>query len=309
MVDDVAAHRREQAAVLAVVEAFEGSWHQAADVIESAGGALALLEGSRAGLEEDEARAADAVAPRVEGLAIQRWVEYLDEWLASAGDLTLLTVSDAAYPTNLRAIYNRPPFLFVKGELRPEDQRSIAVVGSRKASSRGLAVAARIASDLAEAGVTVISGLARGVDTAAHTAALEAGGRTVAVMGTGIEKVYPAENKDLAGRICGAGALVSQFWPTAPPRSTNFPIRNVVTSGMAVGTLVVEAKATSGAKMQARLALEHGKRLFLVQSLVMQEDWAKRYAERPGTTVVASTDDIIRVLVELARPAEQLTLM
>lgn len=309
MADATDSHRREQAAVLAVVESFTGSWHVAADLIESAGGALALLEGSRGVLDEDESQAADSLTPRVTEAAIARWVEWLDTHLTPDADVAMLTVSDAEYPTNLRAIYNRPPFLFVKGELRPGDQQSIAVVGTRKASERGLAVAGKIAADLAEAGVTVISGMARGVDTAAHTAALDAGGRTVAVMGTGIEKVYPAENKPLAGRITEAGALVSQFWPTAPPRSTNFPIRNVVTSGLAVGTLVVEASATSGAKMQARLALEHGKRLFLVRSLVMQEDWAKSYAKRPGTTVVSSTDDIIRVLVEFARPAEQLSLM
>jgi DNA processing protein len=166
-----------------------------------------------------------------------------------------------------------------------------------------------LATELAAQKVTVLSGLARGIDAAAHGSTIDAGGRTVAVMGTGIRKVYPKENEPLAERIVASGgALVSQFWPDAPPTKVSFPMRNVVTSGMAIGTVVIEASATSGAKMQARLALEHGKRLFLVEDLVMHEPWAKRYAERPGTTVVHSVSDILDVLAEMVRPAEQLTL-
>jgi DNA processing protein len=156
--------------------------------------------------------------------------------------------------------------------------------------------------------VTVLSGLARGIDATAHQAALDAGGRTVAVMGTGIDRIYPAEHQSLAEDIVRSGALVSQFWPDAPPTKVSFPLRNVVMSGMAIGTVVVEASETSGARMQARLALEHGKRLFLVGSLVMHEDWAKRYAARPGTMAVDSVEDILDVLVAMGRPAKQLTL-
>ncbi len=165
-----------------------------------------------------------------------------------------------------------------------------------------------MAEDLAHNDVTVLSGLARGIDGAAHRAVLDAGGRTVAVMGTGIDRMYPAEHQQLADDILQSGALVSQFWPHAPPTKVSFPMRNVVMSGMAIGTVVIEASATSGARMQARLALEHGKRLFLVKSLVLHEDWAKRYAERPGTMVVDSVEDILEVLVSMARPAKQLTL-
>ena len=129
-------------------------------------------------------------------------------------------------------------------------------------------------------------------------------------MGTGIQRVYPAENRELAARIVEAGgALVSQFWPDAPPTRYSFPMRNVVMSGMAVGTVVVEASSTSGAKMQARLALDHGKRLFLVESLVMHEKWARDYAERPGATVVKSVDDVLVALEsELRSGVSQLTL-
>jgi DNA processing protein len=115
-------------------------------------------------------------------------------------------------------------------------------------------------------------------------------------MGTGIDRVYPKENVELAALIPTHGVLVSQFWPGAPPRAENFPLRNAVSSGIAMGTVVVEAHGRSGARMQARLALEHGKRLFLVKPLVLQEEWAQRYAERPGATVVESVDDVLTVL-------------
>src|SRR5690606_11165068 len=160
------------------------------------------------------------------------------------------------------AIYNPPPFLFVRGSLSAADERSIAIVGTRRASAAGLEQARWLASSLAKEGVTVLSGLARGIDTAAHRAALDGGGRTVAGMGTGINRRYPAENSELADEIERQGALVSQFWPDAPPTRKSFPMRNVVMSGMALGTVVVEASSTSGAKMQARLALEHGKLVF-----------------------------------------------
>jgi DNA processing protein len=146
----------------------------------------------------------------------------------------------------------------------------------------------------------------RGIDSAAHEAALEAGGRTLAVFGSGINRIYPPENKDLARRILESGAHVSQFWPDASPTRATFPMRNVVTSGLALGTVVIEAHGHSGASMQARLRLDHGKRLFLLRSLVMQEAWAQRYAARPGVVVVDSVDDIVTILDELLNPPVQL---
>jgi DNA processing protein len=216
---------------------------------------------------------------------------------------------DSDYPSNLRHVFNRPPFLFVKGSLLPEDDRAVAVVGTRKASKPALGRAKQLASQLVEHGITVLSGLAAGIDSAAHEAALDARGRTVAVLGTGIETIYPAKNSKLADRILAeGGALVSQFWPDAPPTRFSFPMRNVVMSGMATGTAVIEANSISGAKMQARLALQHGKRLFLMKDLVMQEEWAQRYAKDPGATVVSSVEDIIEVVGRVIKPPTQLTL-
>ncbi|HXP56475.1 MAG TPA: DNA-processing protein DprA [Streptosporangiaceae bacterium] len=213
----------------------------------------------------------------------------------------LVTVLDEGYPANLRLISNRPPFLFYRGTLAGVDARSVAVVGTRDASEAGLGRAAEVAGRLAEQHVTVVSGLARGIDTAAHRAALERGGRTIAVLGTGITGCYPPENRELAGQITGAGALVSQFWPTQGPHRDSFPRRNVVTSGLSQGTVVIEASHTSGAKMQARLALEHGKRVFLLEALVDGQDWARKYVGRPGAITIGGADE---VLPHLASPEQ-----
>jgi DNA processing protein len=213
----------------------------------------------------------------------------------------LVTVLDAEYPANLRLIPNLPPFLFYRGEVTDADVRSVAVVGTREASDAGIRRAHRMSELLAERQVTVISGLARGIDSAAHRAALDAGGRTIAVLGTGITKHYPAENKDLAEEIVGQGALVSQFWPTRSPGRDTFPRRNVVTSGLSQGTVVIEASATSGAKMQARLALEHGKKVFLVKSLVTEQTWARNYVASRGAIEVGDVDEVIRYLASPER--------
>ncbi|HUZ19333.1 MAG TPA: DNA-processing protein DprA [Acidimicrobiales bacterium] len=240
----------------------------------------------------------------------------VDAEVEAAGTVgaTLVTVLDPGYPANLRLVPNLPPFLFVRGELRDEDVRSVAVVGTREASEAGLRRAQRMSQMLAERGVTVISGLAKGIDAAAHRAALDAGGRTIAVFGTGITKCYPSENRGLAEEITGRGALVSQFWPTRSPGKDTFPRRNVVTSGLSQGTVVIEASRTSGAKMQARLALEHGKKVFLVKSLVTDQQWAKDYVAKRGAIEVADVDEVIRHLAapERVRQAgeqrQQLTL-
>jgi DNA processing protein len=214
----------------------------------------------------------------------------------------LTTVLDADYPTNLRLVPNLPPFLFYRGELRADDALSVAVVGTRTASLAGLDRAGRLARQLVDRGVTVTSGLARGIDTAAHTAALKASGRTVAVVGTGITGCYPAENRDLAEAIVDHGALVSQFWPSAGPARWTFPRRNVVMSGITQGTAVIEASGTSGAKMQARIAAEHGKQVFLLASLVAGQEWARRMVGRGQATLVETVDDVLDRLA----PAERI---
>ncbi len=216
--------------------------------------------------------------------------------------LDVRTVLDDTYPPNLLSIHNRPPWLFFQGAWDSvRDSRAVAVVGTRQATDEGIRRAHRLSRELVEAGFSVFSGMARGIDTAAHIAALQAGGRTVAVMGTGIHVRYPRENARLADSIVAAGSsLVSQFLPAQPPTKWTFPARNVVMSGLALATAVVEAGETSGAKMQAEAALLHGRSVFLPSSLVAAHGWARRLVEtgiRDSRAVeVGSTDDIVKRL-------------
>lgn len=297
----------EQAGVLALVKSTEGEWYRTAALIEEAGSAVRLIRREWSTLEtapDDHVKALVARVTQDDLAAARALIEEQQD-----RGIRLATVLDDTYPANLSAIYNRPPFIWLRGDIVSADRRSIAIVGTRRASEQGLEYGRWFGQELAKREVTVLSGLARGIDTAAHTAALDAGGRTVAVLGHGLSRpVYPPENGSLADRIATQGALVSQFWPDAPPTRYSFPMRNVVMSGMAVGTVVVEASETSGAKMQGRLCLEHGKRLFLLESLVAREAWAQAYAERPGATIVTDVEDIIEVLAELAAEPEQLAL-
>lgn len=201
--------------------------------------------------------------------------QQLDAAAAVGAELT--TVLDEDYPANLRLVPDAPPFLFHRGALQPQDARSIAVVGTRRATPVGLARARKMARGLSDAGVVVVSGLARGIDTAAHTATVERGHRTVAVIGNGIAtRTYPPENAALAERIiAGGGAVISQFWPTDPPDRWRFPARNITMSGFTQGSVVVEASSTSGAKMQAQSARRHAKTVFLLRSLAAEQPWAR----------------------------------
>jgi DNA processing protein len=298
----------EQAALLALVQrADKWKWHDIATLVEEMGGASNVLKLAWTGVESFKKQDVEQLSSRVQTEDVEKAAEVIAS--QSENGVVLLTVMEPEYPTNLRNIFNRPPFLFIRGQLLPEDNRSVAVVGTRDASERGVAEARSLARQLVDNGVTVLSGLAKGIDTAAHTATIEAGGRTVAVMGTGIEISYPKENAQLAERILeSGGALVSQFWPSAPPTQYSFPMRNVVMSGLAIGTAVIEANSQSGAKMQARLALEHGKRLFLLESLVAKEEWARDYSERSGAMVVSSVDDIVSAVTASIELPKQLAL-
>lgn len=219
------------------------------------------------------------------------------EWLDQGKDIR--SVLDLNYPPALRAIFNRPPLLFVEGHWdEGRDSWSVAIVGTRKATLEGLRRATRLSRELTSAGFSVFSGLAAGIDTAAHTEALQRGGRTCAVMGTGINRRYPAQNAGLATQIVEAGGcLISQFFPSQPGAQWTFPNRNIVMSGLTLATVVVEASETSGARMQARVALQHGRTVFLLRSLVEQHAWARKYVTEGayGThaIMISSTQEIL----------------
>lgn len=219
----------------------------------------------------------------------ERW-ERLGEKLCC--DIT--TVLDTAYPAALGSLAGRPPFLFVQGRLLPADERAVAVVGAREASAEGEQAARRVAEALAGAGFTVVSGLATGIDTCAHAAALAAGGRTIAVLGCGLGRLAPGPGV-LAREVAASGAVVSQFWPEQRPAAWTFPLRNEVTSGLSAATVVVEASARSGARLQARLAAAQGRRVVLLATLARREPWAAELAAM-GATVVAGPGELLEAL-------------
>jgi len=176
---------------------------------------------------------------------------------------TIMTCQDPRFPRRLLFIYDFPFLLYVQGELRPDDI-NIAMVGSRMASAYGKFTTERLSRELSLHGVTVVSGMARGIDTAAHRGALSVKGRTIAVLGSGIDVIYPPENEGLARKIAQSGAVVSEFPLGTPPNATNFPARNRIISGMSLGVVVVEATEKSGSLITARIALEQGREVFAV---------------------------------------------
>jgi DNA processing protein len=207
----------------------------------------------------------------------------------------LVTILDPGYPTRLRGIHQAPPVLFARGSM-VQDEPAVSVVGSRKTSERGLVIAAAVARELVSRRITVISGLAAGIDTTAHRAALAAGGRTVAVIGTGINKVYPAENRDLQEEIATRGLVLSQFLPDAPPQKHHFPMRNATMSGYGLATVVVEAGEHSGARGQARIAVEHGRPVILTDAVVERNEWARSLLGRPGVHTASSLAEVLAVV-------------
>jgi DNA processing protein len=287
------ADRTEAAALIALLRLGRLPWAQYADLVEEAGSAAAVLE------REHAAEPAALFDDEGSALPLEQIAAEIDAWEAEG--MRFHTVLDRGYPDNLRGVHDRPPFVFVAGALVPADGRAIAVVGSRVASQHGIWAARAIAEHLVDQRYTVVSGLAAGIDNAAHTAALARGGRTVAVIGTGLRRCYPPQHADLQRRIATDCAVISQFWPGAPPSRRSFPMRNAVMSGLSLATVVVEASLTSGSRIQARLALEHGRPVFLLESLLAHE-WARAFAARPGARVIRSPDEITTVVERLTSP-------
>jgi DNA processing protein len=246
--------------------------------------AVAALEG--AGLRRDVAREITRFA---------RWVD-VDREISRVRALgaDLLCLDDAGYPKALRFTADSPPVLHVRGRVETVDTEAIAVVGSRAASPYGLAVAERLARELAGRGITVVSGLAIGIDGAAHRGALRDGGRTIAVLGCGIDQVYPLRHRRLAAEIAARGALVSELPIGTPPLGPNFPRRNRIVSGLALGVVVVEASERSGSLITARLALEQGREVFAVPGEAgLERTRGTHRLIRQGARLVESAADVI----------------
>lgn len=257
----------EHAALLTLLRGRRRQWGHVADEVEETGSALRVLE---ADTNADQGDLFEGFSDGISG-ALDAARETLLGW--DAQGVRVVTLLDADYPAQLLTVHQRPPFLFFRGRMSPDDAVGVAVVGTRSASAEGLRRAEEIAAGLARRG-------------------------RVAVIGTGLLKSYPRENAPLQEKLAREQLVLSQFWPESPPTKTSFLMRNGVMSGYAAATVVVEAPEKSGARTQARLALEHGRPVFLLDT-VMVHEWAQEYAQRPGVTVVSSVEEVLSLLDNL----------
>ena len=261
------------------------AWQAPADALQAAGLSLRLAERViqiRAGVNLDKILAQIAA----QGIGIITW-------------------EDELYPPRLKEIDQPPPVLYVRGNLTTDDTWAVAVVGTRRVSAYGRQVTEELAAFLAVNGVTVVSGLARGVDAIAHQSALKNGGRTIAVLGCGVDRIYPPEHKPLAEKVIANGALVSDYAPGTPPDASNFPPRNRIISGLAMATVVVEAGETSGALITAQFAVDQGREVFAVPGNILapQSKGTNRLIAQ-GAHPMLSARDLLDVL-NLGRVTEQ----
>jgi DNA processing protein len=211
--------------------------------------------------------------------------------------VTLVALPDPRYPPNLREIFDPPVVLFTRGRIELLGSVMLGVVGTRRPTPYGTAVAERLTADLARAGLTIVSGMARGIDTSAHRGALSVGGDTVAVLGCGVDLVYPSENRKLAAELEQKGLIVSEFPMGAPAYPQNFPIRNRIISGMSAGVLVVEGAQYSGSAITARLALDQGRELYAVPGNVTSKmSWGPNLLIKQGAKLVQEWNDVVAEL-------------
>ena len=243
----------------------------------------------RAGLDSRVVRAVTAERTK---LSLEAEMEKLERY-----GVKVLRYHDPEYPSRLKEIYDYPPILYVRGSLLPEDEWCLAVVGTRRATVYGRQVAEELVADLARSKITIVSGLARGIDSVAHQSALEVGGRSIAVFGCGLDMVYPRENASLARKIREQGALVSEYPLGTKPRAENFPRRNRIMSGLSLGVLVIEADKTSGAMISVRLALEQNRGVFVIPgSILSPQSSGTNYLIQEGAKLVQDYTDILEEL-------------
>ncbi len=257
-----------------------------------------------------EARPGDLLS--VEGIGINRMknIKEFSLWeevekqvrVIEQKEIKAVCLDEADYPEMLREIEDAPIVLYVKGDIETQDRYAIAVVGSRRMTDYGASVADDISGELASMGFTVVSGMARGIDTLAHRAALKAGGRTFAVLGSGIDIPYPPENKALMDRIAGSGCVITEFPPGTSPDKENFPRRNRIISGLSLGVLVVEATSESGALITARYATDQGREVFAVPgNVVSPGSEGTNELIRRGAVLTRKAEDIVKELAPVLK--------
>ena len=267
------------------VRALVGHFRSAAAARAASVPALCQVEGIEKTLAEN-IRHADNVA----------WAQQQIE-LSERHQCHLVTFWDSEFPTLLKKIYDPPVLLFVKGDLRAADESAMAVVGTRAPTEYGKLVAEKLTAALCGRRLTIVSGLARGIDTVAHQTALKSGGRTLAVLGAGLDNIYPPENRRLAQEIASHGVLISEYFFGTKPDAVNFPRRNRLISGLSYGTLVIEAGETSGALITAQAALEQGREVFAVPGSVFSpKSLGPHRLIQDGAKLVLGIDDIMAEL-------------
>jgi DNA processing protein len=261
------------------------AWQAPADALKSAG---------------LSAKLAERVIQVRSGVDLDTYLEKVNKQ-----GIEILTWDDPRYPPRLKEIEQPPPVIYLRGTLKSEDTWAVAVVGTRRVSTYGRQVAEEVGSFLAANGVTVVSGLARGVDAIAHQAAIKAGGRTIAVLGCGVDRIYPPEHAPLAGKIMANGAILSDYALGTPPDASNFPPRNRIISGLSMATVVVEAGETSGALITAQFAIDQGREVFAVPGniLALQSKGTNKLISQ-GARPLLSARDLLDVL-DLTRVTEQ----
>lgn len=235
---------------------------------------------------------ASNIKKKADGKLAEKQLELMEK-----NQVQLLTFKDETYPENLKSIYDPPPFLFIKGETGEQDKNAIAIVGCRAASQYGKQIAEKIGRELAKRGITIISGLAWGIDSIGHLAALEENSRTLAVFGSGLDVIYPSENRKLAERIIRNGAILSEFPLGTKPERQNFPKRNRLISGLSLGVVIIEAGPKSGALLTARHALDQNREVFAVPGNVgAKTSEGTNRLIKEGAKLVTTVEDILEEL-------------
>ena len=263
-------------------------------LIEHFGDAASAWQGDVAELRS--AGLSSKVAERLTELRSTLDLDKLCERILAQG-IQIVTWQDERYPARLKEIEQPPPVLYVRGELLPEDDFAVAVVGTRKITPYGRQVTEELATFLASNGITIISGLARGVDALAHSSALRAGGRTLAVLGSGVDRIYPTENRALAAQIIERGAIMSDYPVGTAPEATNFPPRNRIISGLSLAVVVIEAGDTSGALITAEFAAEQGREVFAVPgSVLAPQSKGTNKLIRDGAQPLLTPQDLLQAL-------------
>ena len=247
----------------------------------------------------------EKVAREIQNGPLEKGVERELSLLGKVGG-KIVTLKDDDYPKRLRDIYDPPALLYVRGELRRVDELAIAIVGSRKTSPYGRWITEKIGQDLARHGVTVVSGMARGIDSVAHMGALQGGGRTIAVLGCGVDVIYPSENRNLFTQIIEHGAVLSEFPMGSPPEGGHFPRRNRIISGLSMGVVIVEAGSKSGSLITANYALEQGREVFAIPGNVgAQGSRGTNQLIKEGAKLVESSEDILEEILPQWRREEK----